>query len=107
MTKPMLGCVLMIAAGAGCMKSATGTIGPADSQTAGNSLAAEIEAGATAFGPVTEQGAAGQSCITLSGDTSDADQDSIPAQATLTFACITSQNGYTGMLTGTEAVTDT
>ncbi len=92
---------------AGCMKTATGTIGAADSQTAGNSLAAEIEAGATSFGPVATSGAANGSCVTLSGDTSDADGDSIPAMATLTFDCIASQNGYTGSLTGTENVTDT
>ena len=105
--KTSLGLWLVVVASAGCAaKKADGTIGQADSQSAGNALATEIEDGAAGFGPVASQGAAAPSCVTLSGDTADTDGDSIPASATLTFNCTATQGGYTGMVTGTEMVTD-
>jgi hypothetical protein len=92
----------------GCMKQGDGTIGQADSQSAGTALATEVEDGASGFGPVATDGAGVDgACVTLSGDTADPDGDSIPNNATLTFACQQTQNGYTGMVTGTENVTDT
>jgi hypothetical protein len=45
--------------------------------------------------------------VTLGGDINDPDGDSIPNDAMLTFNCTSTGFGLTGMLTGTEAVTDT
>ena len=104
--KTSLGLWLVVAASAACAKQAGGTIAGADAQFAGDALAAEIEDGATGFGPVASQGAANPSCVTLSGNTADTDGDSIPDAATLTFNCSTTEAGHTGTITGTEMVTD-
>jgi hypothetical protein len=99
--------LVVVMLGGGCVKKDTGTLGEADAQNAGKALAAGIEDGTTTFGPVSTQGAGLDApCVTLSGDTSDPDQDSIPTAATLTFNCTSMAFGYTGMVTGTEMVTD-
>src|SRR5450432_3267011 len=92
----------------GCAKNDTGgTLGGADAQNAGKALAAGIEDGSTTFGPVSTSGAGVvPSCVTLTGDTTDPDQDHIPTAATLTFDCTSMAFGYTGTVTGTEMVTD-
>jgi hypothetical protein len=95
---------------AGCAKQSTtnGTFGQADSQSAGQALAVGIEDSAKTYGPVNTNGAgADAACVTLSGDTTDSDQDTIPASATLTFNCTSTSLGYTGTVTGTEMITDT
>jgi hypothetical protein len=46
------------------------------------------------------------SCITLSGDTSDPDADAIPTNAMLTYNCTVTDGGFTGTLTGTLGVED-
>ncbi len=89
----------------GCAKKDT-TLSAADSQSAGQALAAEVEDSASGYGPVATQSAA-PACVTLTGDTTDPDADSIPTNATLTFNCTNTELGYTGTLTGTEMVTDT
>ena len=89
----------------GCAKKDT-TLSAVDAASAGQALAAEIEDSASGYGPVATQSAA-PPCYTLTGDTSDPDADSIPTNATLTFNCTDTEVGYTGMLTGTEMVTDT
>jgi hypothetical protein len=99
--------LLVVIFGVGCVKKDTGTLGEADSQNAGKALAAGIEDGTTTFGPVSTQGAGLDApCVTLSGDSSDPDQDSIPTSATLTFNCTSMAFGYTGTVTGTEMVSD-
>jgi hypothetical protein len=90
----------------GCAAKDTSSIGQAESQQAGQSLQAEIESGAGGFGAVSSQGVL-PTCVTLSGDVSDPDLDSIPTDATLTFNCSQTSLGYTGTVTGTEMVTDT
>jgi hypothetical protein len=96
----------IVAAGCAAKNTSSGTIGQADSQQVGSSLAAGIEQGAQGYGPQSSGTAFDAACITLSGNTADTDQDSIPAAATLTFACTDTRLGYTGTLTGTEMVTD-
>ncbi len=95
--------------GAGCMKSPSGTLGQADSQSAGEALGNGIENGATTFGPMNTVSSvvALNPCVTLSGDTSDTDQDNIPTNATLTYNCSATSLGLTGTLTGTLMVMDT
>jgi hypothetical protein len=81
---------------------------------AGEALAAGIEDTAQRFGPVAPQASnkptprAGldPECVTLSGDQTDADGDSIPVSATLTFDCSKRRLGFTGILTGSETVAD-
>jgi len=85
----------------------------AEAKLAGEALAASIEGAAKRYGPVSPEVAAAAraaavdaSCVTSSGDGSDADGDTIPASATLTFDCSERRLGYTGTLTGTEAISD-
>jgi len=96
----------VLVAGAGCVAKSSGTIGQSDAQNAGKALAMGIEDSAGGFGPVSSGAAAAPSCVTLSGDTGDPDQDSIPNAATLTFNCSSTALGLTGTVTGTEMVTD-
>jgi hypothetical protein len=91
----------------GCAKQTSGTIGQAESVYAGQALAAGVEDGATAFGPVNAGAGVDASCVTLSGDVTDPDSDTIPTNATVTFNCSATSLGYTGLLTGTETVMDT
>jgi hypothetical protein len=95
-----------VLAAMGCVKKDSGSIGQAEAQSAGDSLGTSIEDGAGAFGPVNAGAAADAACVTLSGNTADADLDSIPVSATLTFNCTATSLGYTGTLTGTESVMD-
>jgi hypothetical protein len=76
----------------------------AESRSAGDALGAGLEDAAKTFGPVNSTSADG--CIVLSGDTSDADLDSIPADAKLTYNCSATVLGLTGTLTGTQSVID-
>lgn len=100
----------VVTIGAGCAGNGAGnggaSIGQEDSQNAGNALGAGIEEAAAGFGPVNGGAAADSTCITLSGDTSDPDGDSIPTSAKLTFNCAATRLGFTGTMTGTEMVTD-
>lgn len=96
----------LIACGAlatGCMKQ--GGLSDAEAHSAGDSLGAGIEDSAKAYGPMTAAGADSM-CVVLSGDTADTDQDSIPANAKLTYNCTSTLLGYTGTLTGTLNVAD-
>jgi len=102
--KPIFASLLLVV---GCAKQSTTTLGAADSQSAGQAMAADVEDSAEGFGPVDMGTSAVPSCITLTGDTSDPDGDSIPTNATLTFACTTTELGLTGTVTGTETVMDT
>lgn len=78
----------------------------AEARSAGDALGTGIEDSAKSYGPVKEGSGVEPPCTTLSGDIADADQDSIPASATLTFNCSAMALGYTGTLTGTMMVTD-
>lgn len=108
-----LSVLAILGLGASCGGAATtGPLGPAQAQSAGDALGTGIEDGATTFGP--QNGNASSSsfaplapCVTLSGDTSDTDQDNIPANATLTFDCSETRLGFTGTETGTETIMDT
>jgi hypothetical protein len=75
-----------------------------EAASAGNSMAAGIEDAAKGFGPVNQNNADG--CVTMSGDPSDADHDSIPANAKATYNCTARLLGYTGTVTGTQSITD-
>jgi hypothetical protein len=108
MTAKLASILTIIVVGTGCAAKTTGgTIGQADSQSAGDALGNNVEDDASAFGPVNAGAAFDGSCITLSGNVADTDADNIPAAATLTFDCSETRLGYTGMVTGTETVTDT
>jgi hypothetical protein len=74
-------------------------------RAAGDALGNGIEDSASAYGPMVMT-AADLGCTTLSGDTADPDGDAIPTAATLTYNCTSRALGYTGMITGTVAVTD-
>jgi hypothetical protein len=77
----------------------------AQANAAGQALAAGAEETAGRFGPVAPSTFA-PGCVTASGDTADADGDTIPATATLTFDCSQRRLGFTGTLTGTESIAD-
>lgn len=72
---------------AGCApkeEEAEGILGEENSQAAGEALQASIEGGAAAYR--TEESAAfGGSCISLSGNTADTDDDNIPEEVTVTY----------------------
>lgn len=89
----------------GCVKN--DGFGQAEAKSAGDSLGTGIEDSAASFGPVNGGATADSACVTLVGDTSDADGDSIPANASLTFNCTAMAFGATGTLTGSETVIDT
>src|SRR5262245_7028493 len=55
-----------------------GTVDQSEAQNAGKALGAGIEGAAAAFGPVSSGAGVDANCVTLSGDTSDPDGDSIP-----------------------------
>jgi len=84
----------------------SGALTAAEAKAGGQALAAEVEAGASGFGPVNEGATALPACVTLSGDTADPDGDSIPNQATLTFDCTSTTGAITTTVAGTEAVSD-
>jgi hypothetical protein len=91
-----------------CMKNGDGddgTLTEAQTRAAGDALGNGVEDSAKSYGPMVSSGA-DLACTTLSGDTSDPDGDAIPTGATLTYNCTSRALGYTGMLTGTIAVTD-
>jgi hypothetical protein len=90
----------------GCVAKNDDIFTQAQARNAGDALAGGIEESAKSYGPVTTGAGVDAQCVTLSGDTSDADGDSIPANAMLTFNCTDMLLGYTGMLTGTEALID-
>jgi hypothetical protein len=92
--------------GTGCVAKDDGSLGKSDSKSAGDALGNGIEDSAASFGPVNAGATADAACTTLTGDTTDTDADSIPANATLTFDCTAMALGYTGTLTGTETVMD-
>jgi len=89
----------------GCVAK-DGSLGRSDSQSAGDALGNGIEDSAASFGPMNGGATADAACVVLSGDIADTDQDSIPANARLTFNCTAVALGYTGTLTGTETVVD-
>lgn len=93
--------------GAGCVARNPPGLSQAESKSAGDALGNGIEDSAATFGPVSGGATADAACVTQSGTTTDADGDSIPLSATLTFNCTAMSLGYTGMLTGTETVMDT
>src|SRR5580765_7009043 len=97
--------LLLLVVGA-CAKQSSGSIGQDQASYAGQVLASAVEDNATAYGAVNTGVGFDASCVTASGDTADVDGDSIPANATLTFNCSNTAFGLTGMLTGTESVTD-
>jgi len=78
----------------------------AEATAAGQVLAVGIENAAETYGPVTLGATVDARCVVPSGDTSDADGDSIPASARLTYDCSETRLGYTGTLTGTQSVSD-
>src|SRR5262245_38765255 len=84
----------------------TPTFTRAQARLLGEALAAAIEDTAERFGPVTSNAKVAPACATPSGDTSDVDNDSIPADATLTFDCFKRRLGFTGTVTGEEMVSD-
>ena len=98
--------------------AAGATFTQAQAGFAGDALAAGVEDSAQRFGPVaphvsskarqdvTPRAGFDAGCATLSGDTSDADGDSIPAAATMTLDCSARRLGFTGRLAGTESVSD-
>ena len=106
------GCVASNTDGAPDAGDATAAFTRAEAKLAGEALAAGIEGAAKRYGPVAPEAAAARaaaidaSCVASSGDASDADGDTIPASATLTFDCSERRLGYTGTLTGTEAISD-
>jgi len=89
----------------GCVAK-DGSLGRGDSQSAGDALGNGIEDSAGSYGPVNAGAMADAACVVLSGNTADTDQDSIPADAKLTFNCTAMALGYTGTLTGMEGVVD-
>lgn len=107
------GCVASNTDGAPDAGEAVAAFTQAEAKLAGEALAAGIEGAARKYGPVAPEVAAAAraaavdpSCVTSSGDVSDADGDTIPASATLTFDCSERRLGYTGTLTGTESISD-
>jgi len=89
----------------GCTKDTS--LSASDQMSAGQALANEVEDSAGGFGAVNQGATAAPSCVTLSGDTSDPDNDSIPTHATLTFNCSAANIlGGTTSVTGTLDVTD-
>ncbi len=98
---------LLVIALAACAKQSSGTFGQAEATYAGQTLASGVEDNAAAYGQVNTGVGFDAGCVTASGDTTDPDGDSIPTDATLTFNCTNSGFGLTGMVTGTETVTDT
>jgi hypothetical protein len=92
-----------------CAKQDGGTLGQAESQSAGDALGTGVEDGASTYGPMNSVSSLvdANPCVTLSGDVADTDLDNIPANATLTLACTDTSLGFTGMVTGTLTVMDT
>jgi len=82
------------------------TFTTAQAVAAGKVLGAGIEEAASWYGPITRNAGVDASCVSQTGDTSDADGDYIPASARLTFDCNKRRLGYTGVLTGTAGVSD-
>lgn len=103
----------MLGLGVGCGGAGTtGPLGQAESNSAGDALGTGIEDGAATFGPQNASASSSSfaplaPCVTLTGDTTDTDQDNIPADATLTFNCSQTRLGFTGTETGTETIMDT
>lgn len=98
---------LFLIALAACAKQSSGSIGQAEAQYAGQTLAAGVEDNASAYGAVNAGVGLDANCVTLSGDINDPDGDSIPNDATLSFNCTSTGFGLTGMLTGSETLKDT
>ena len=82
------------------------SLNQSEASVAGGSLATEVENSGQTFGPVNSGSSLDRSCVELSGDIADADGDSVPVAATLTFDCTTKALGFTATLTGTESVVD-
>src|SRR5258706_4021217 len=99
--------VCVAALGACAKQSSTGALGQAEANYAGQALAAGVEDNATAYGALNAGAGVDASCVTLTGDIGDPDQDTIPNNAMLTFNCTSIAFGLTGMLTGTESLQDT
>jgi hypothetical protein len=78
----------------------------AEATAAGQVLTAGIEDAAETYGPISLGATVDVQCVAPSGDTSDADGDTIPASAKLTYDCSETRLGYTGTLTGTQSVSD-
>ena len=101
---PML--VLVLATGgAGCVKEDAGGPTDGEARAAGDALGNGLEDSAATYGPMTTS-SADTTCVTLGGDSSDPDGDSIPVNATLTYDCVSMAIGYTGTLTGTLSAAD-
>ena len=91
----------------GCINHDTAAvIDQRNAPAVGQSLAGELEDGAHGFGTVDQGLAAGVACVTLTGDSTDPDLDSIPNGATLNFNCTEASLDLTSRMTGTEMVTD-
>jgi hypothetical protein len=99
-----LGHFAIVLAATGCQDR--GGFGPTEARSAGDALAASIEAGAETFGPLTPGASADAACAVLSGDPTDTDGDNIPASGVLAYDCTATALGLTGTLTGTLSVTD-
>jgi hypothetical protein len=78
----------------------------AEARAAGNALAAGLEDAAAAYGPIALGATVAPDCVSSTGDSSDTDNDTIPVDATLSYDCTAKRLGYTGVLTGTQAVVD-
>lgn len=78
----------------------------AEAKAGGNALAASLEDAAAIYGPITLGATFAADCATPSGDASDPDNDSIPANAILTYDCSARRLGYTGTLAGTTSIAD-
>ncbi len=78
----------------------------AEATAAGQVLTAGLEDAAETYGPLSLGATLDAQCVEPTGDTSDADGDSIPASAKLTYDCSETRLGYTGTLTGTQSVSD-
>ncbi len=98
----LVSCLLAVGA---CKGGGDDSFNDVQAVAAGDALGASVESSAQMFGPVAQTTANSQ-CVTLTGDLTDDDADSIPVNATLTYACTDTFLGLTGMLTGTMAVTD-
>jgi hypothetical protein len=108
--------VLSLVAATGCVASNgddapdagvdTVALTRAEATAAGQVLAAGIEDAAETYGPISLGATVDVQCVAPTGDTSDADGDTIPANARLTYDCSETRLGYTGTLTGTQSVSD-